>query len=146
MVTLKYSNLSTFQFAQAVQKIASNPTHGQKASQIHKVIKVLSRARDEMTKAYETQITEVYGKRDEAGKLIRPPNAPNEFEPIEEKIEELKNSQKNFFDTSVELDCSPFTLDLIADIKISAQDLEALSDLYIGNREDQGKPSLQSVI
>lgn len=39
------------------------------------------------------------------------------------------------------LDCYPFSMDILKNIQCSAADLEALKDMYVGNREDE-KPAL----
>lgn len=145
MVVLKYSEISSFQFAQAMQKITSTPTHGQVASQIHKVAKHLNRAREQISKAYQTEIIEKFGKRDEQGKLIRPEGEPNGFEPMEDKQEEFMAAQEAFGQNTIELNCQPFTIQLLGDIKVSAHDLEALKDLYVGNRDGEEKPALPNV-
>lgn len=145
MVTMKYSEISSFQFAQAMQKISSTPTHGAKASAIHKIARALTRAREDISKEYQKQIVEVYGKRDADGKIVRPEGEPNGFEPMEEKQEEFLKTQEEFGANTADLKCDPLTLQMLEDIKISAQDLEALKGLYIGNREDEGKPSLSAV-
>lgn len=145
MVTMKYSEISSFQFAQAVQKISSTPTHGQKASVIHKVTKALGIARETITKEYQKQIVDVYGKKDEDGKIVRPEGEPNGFEPVEDKEAEFLKAQEAFGENTAEMKCDPFTLQVLEDIKISAQDLEALKGLYIGNREEGEKPSLSAV-
>lgn len=135
MVTLKYSEISSFQFAQAVQKISSTPTHGQVASQIHKVTRQLTKARDQISKEYQAEIVEKYGKRDDKGALIRPDGQPNGFEPMEEKEADFLAAQEAFGGKTVELNCQPFTVQLLGDIKVSAQDLESLKALYAGNED-----------
>lgn len=145
MITMKYSELSSFQFAQAMQKISATPTHGEKASQIHRVAKALTKARDTISKEYQTQIVDVFGKRDAEGKIIRPDGEPNGFEPIEEKQDEFLKAQEDFGANVVEMKCEPFTIQTFSDMKISAADLEALKSLYVGNREDEGKPALSAV-
>lgn len=137
MVTLKYSEVSSFPFAQAMQKISSTPTHGAKASQIHRVTKQLDRLRKQISKEYQEELVNVYGKKDEEGKLIRPEGEPNGFEPDETKQEEFVKAQEEFGNKTVELDVPSFNLDVLADIKLSAQDLEALKGLYMGNYEAQ---------
>lgn len=145
MVRLKYSEISNFQFAQAMQKIASTPTHGQVASQIHKVTKKLTAVRNQISKEYQDKIVATFGKKDEAGAVIRPAGEPMGFEPIEEKQAEFMTAQEEFGNTEVELPVNPFNVQLLGDIKVSAQDLEALKGLYAGNNEDDAeKPALPS--
>lgn len=145
MILLKYSEISNFQFAQAIQKIASTPTHGNVASQIHKVTKALSKGRDRISKEYQDAIVETYGKKNEKGEIIRPDGEPNGFEPIEEKQEEFLKAQEDFGQKIAEFDVQPFTIQLLGDIKVSAQDLEAMRGLYAGNREDaETKPPVPS--
>lgn len=138
MVKLKYSELSSFGFAQAMQKITTTPTHGQKASVLHKLGKSLGFARERISKEYQAQLVETYGKRDDLGKIIRPEGEPLGFEPIEGKEEEFAKAQEAFGDNMIELDVRPLTLEILSDMKISAQDLEALKGLYIGNTDETG--------
>lgn len=133
MIKIKYTELMNFQFSQAMQKIASAPVHGNVASQIHKVARQIDWARKRIMKEYQDEIVETFGKRDKDGKLIRPENEPNGFEPEETKVSELEAAQKDFDAREIELKCSPFTIQLFGDIKISAQDLQALKGLYTGN-------------
>ncbi len=141
MVKMKYSEIMGFPFSQAIQKIASTPTHGAKAAQIHKVIKQLSAARKEIQKQFWNDIAEVYGKRDEAGKLVRPDGDEAGFEPIEEKKEELLAAQEAFGNSEVAFNAQPFSLQTLEDVKISAKDLEALGALFTGNA-DESKPAI----
>lgn len=142
MVKLKYSELSSFGFAQAMQKIASTPTHGTKASQIHKISKQLTFARERISKEYQDQLVQTYGKKDENGKVIRPEGEPMGFEPIEEMAEEFATAQEKFGENVVELTVQPMSLDLLSDIKVSAQDLEALRGLYVGNDGAEAGPGV----
>lgn len=145
MISIKYSTLSGFQFSEALQKIAGTPTHGQKASAIHKIIKAVSRAKTQISKEYQTDIVGVWGKKDEAGLVIRPEGEPHGFTPLEGKEDEFMAAQEDFGHKLADLNCDPFTLQTLEDVKLSAQNLEALQELYIGNREDEGKPSLKAV-
>lgn len=72
MVKLKYKEISNFAFAQAVQKISQANTHGATAALIHKVTRQLGFARKEIAKAYQSELVEKFGKRDEKGQLVRP--------------------------------------------------------------------------
>lgn len=144
MVTLKYSETMNFGFAQAMQKITNTPTHGNVASQIHRVAKQLTFARDKIQKEYQEKIVAVFGKKDDKGAIIRPEGEPNGFEPIEEKVEEFKKAQDEFGENTIELDCQPFTVQMLGDIKVSAQDLENLKGLYVGNQTTSEKPEIPS--
>lgn len=146
MVKLKYSEISSFQFQQAVQKIAATPTHGQKASLIHKTTKAVGQARTQISKEFQDELVPEFAKKDAEGKIIRPEGEPNGFEPDETREAEFLKAQEAFGERWIELPkISPYTLDTLSDIKVSAQDLEALKGLYTGNLEDEGKPSLSAV-
>jgi hypothetical protein len=133
---LKYSKIMNFAFAQAIQKLTAAPTHGQAASAFHKLAKAITRARAQIQKEYQEKVAGVFGKKDEAGALIRPEGEPNGFEPIEEKMGEFEAAQAAFGETEIEVDAPSITLQLIGDIKVSAQDLDALGNLYPENREE----------
>lgn len=125
--------MMSFAFNQAMQKIVSTPTHGNVASQIHKVNKQVSQAKDIIIKKFQTDLVQVYGKKDDKGAIIRPEGEPNGFEPVEGKTDEFVTAQEEFGKNTVELDVQPFNVQLLGDIKVSAADLEALKGLWAGN-------------
>ncbi len=133
MAFLKFSEISSFQFNQTLQKIVSTPTHGESAAVIHKLAKQVTEARDKVAKDYQDKIANVFGKRDAEGKLLRPEGEPNGFEPMEEKQKELETALEEFGKTLVEVNCSPLTIKVIGETKVSALDLESLKGLYSGN-------------
>lgn len=138
MVTLKYSEISNFNFAQAMEKISSTPVHGQIASQIHKVTKELNKVRQIVTKEYQDTLVEKYGKRDTENKIIRPDGEPFGFDCIEGKEEEFKSAQDAFGDNTININVQPFTVQMFGEaIKVSAKDLEFLKGLYVGNMEEE---------
>lgn len=141
MIKMLYSQLSNAGFNQTMQKITSTPTHGNVASQIHRVTKVVSAAQKEMRKVFHAQMIGPYAKRDEKGEVIRPDGMPQGFEPDEAKYKEFEAAQEEFGKTEIELNVQPFTIQLFGDMKISAADLEVLGELYAGNRDDE-KPGV----
>ncbi len=139
MVKLKYSDISNYQFSQAIQKIAATPLHGNAKSVVHKTVKALQFARDKLSKQYAAEIIEVFGKRGEDGKLVRPEGEPNGFEPDESKEKEFMDAQEAFGKNVTELNCKPFTDESLDKMAISAQDLAALGALYVGNAEEEAE-------
>lgn len=143
MLTMKYSEVMNFNFAQTMQVLTSARVHGNVASQIHKVTTQVDRARTRIIKEFQDEIVENFGKRDEEKKIIRPEGEPRGFEVDETKQDEFEKVQKAFDERTVELKATPFTIQLLGDIKISAQDLKALGPLYVGNAEEvEEKPAL----
>lgn len=142
MITLKYPEIMGQAFSQAMQKITSTPTHGDKAAAIYKLTKNIQNARDSIVKEYQKTIVETFGKRDDKGSLVRPDNQPMGFEPMEDKLTELQAAQDAFDSKSVELDVPPLSLAVLADVRLSAQDLEALKGAYSGVYISQGGPGV----
>ena len=142
---ISYKDLSSFEFAQTMQKIGSTPTHGQLASRIHKVVKALDRARKAVRDEYRKEIIETFGKRDDKGALVRPQDNPEGFEPIEEKKDEFLKAHDAFGDRQADLDVKPFTVDMFGDMKISASDLENLGEMYAGNHEPAAAENVKAI-
>lgn len=129
-VTMKYVNISNFEFAQAVQKIAQTPVTNKTACAIRRVTKELNLAREIISKDYQDKIVEVFGKRDEKGELIRPKDQPAGFDVDEAKQPEFLKAQEAFGENTVELKCAPLDSDMLGDIKLSAWELEKLGSLF----------------
>jgi hypothetical protein len=129
-VTMKYSDISSFEFAQAIQKIAQTPVDTKTACAIHRVTKALNSVRLKISADYQDKIVLMYGKKDEKGDVIRPLDNPNGFDVQEEKTEEFKKAQEDFGKTEAVLETKPLSMELLKDIKLSARDLEVLNNLF----------------
>ena len=126
---MKYVDVSSFEFAQAIQKIAQTPIDNFTACKIRRVTKALTKVREQISKHYQDSIVEKYAKRDDAGKIIRPKDQPNGFDLDQEKAGFVEE-QEAFGKTEVSLECSPFTPIMLKDIKLSAYELEKLGPLF----------------
>ncbi len=112
----------------------TTPTHGTKAARIHKIAKTLSDMRDSISKEYQAEIVAVFGKKNDKGEIIRPEGEPNGFEPDESRMAEFEQAQSAFgLKVAAMPSIHPVDMDLLSDVKVSGQDLEALGTLYIGN-------------
>lgn len=129
-VTLKYSEIHNFTFAQAVQKIAASPTSGRIACRIRRTVQELTKAREMIKAEYEKDIIGPFTHRDAEGKEVVDENNTEGFNPDPARMEELNKAQAAFGERQAALECFPFTLETIQDIKISAQEIEAMKGLF----------------
>lgn len=130
IVTMKYADISNFEFAQAIQKIAQTPLDNKTACAIRRVTKQLNVVREKISKEYQEKIVDLYGKRDEKGTIVRPENNPAGFDVVEGKEDEFVKAQEEFGKTAADLLTSPLTPDMLKDIKLSARELEMLQNLF----------------
>jgi len=129
-IKMTYAQLGNFGVAQTLQKIASTPTSNKNACHIHRITKEVQKAREMIVKEFQTEIVEKFGKRDAGGKIIRPADQPKGYEPIEGKEAEMDEAFKAFDAKTITFNCRPLTPSVLADIKISAQEIDALGELF----------------
>lgn len=139
-IKIKYKDVMSFEFNQAMQKIVNTPTEPAKAEQIRKIFKELKNVRDKIGKEYESDIMEKYAQKDEAGKIIRPKSEPTGFLPVEGKDAEIKAANDTFGDREAAFTVSPLNLAILKDIKLSGKELDALQDFYAGDATGPGVP------
>lgn len=140
-VTLKYVDISSFEFAQAIQKIAQTPLDNKTACAIRRVTKSLNKVRDEISAKYQSDIVEKFAKKDEAGQVIRPKENPAGFDVAEGMEDEFVKAQEMFGKNEAVLETKAMTPELLKDIKLSARELEVLNNLF----DDQEATGLHSV-
>lgn len=138
-IKMKYKDLGNFEFSQTVAKIANTPTTAQKAKMIRDLVKLISDAKEAITKAFTTEIVEVFAKRDDKGQIVRPEGEPNGFDVDETKFEEFNKTQADFGEREHVFAWRPFTPSLISDVKMSAREIELLKDLF-SDEEGPGIP------
>lgn len=122
MIKIPYSKFSTFEFQSACNKIASTPTDGNSAYKIRKILKELKDARAKIAEEYRKELMDVYAVRDAEGKYTE-----ETFAPIAEKAEEFQKAQEKFGEKEVTVLRPLLTLHDIRDMKLSANEQEALS-------------------
>lgn len=139
---IKYKDIKSFEFSQLAAKLANSPTINVRANHIRHIIKELNAAGDQISKEYKTDLIDVYAKKDEEGKIVRPEGDPNGFTPDETKMEEFLKAQETFGDREAEINWRPLTPDTLSDIKLTAKELDLLGDLFTDDN-GPGVPTLQ---
>lgn len=137
-VQLKHKTISGFNFQQTIQKFATAQMTPANAVKIRRIIRALESARTKIYAAYKTDVIEVFAKRDDKNDIVRPEGEPDGFVPIEGKEAEFKTAQDAFGERTVELDCSPFIPQMMESMKISAGEIEALSEMWSDNDAPMG--------
>src|SRR5882724_7195059 len=135
-VTMKYVDISSFEFAQAVQKISQTPVDNKTACAIHRITKQLNVVREKISKDYQEKIVELFAKRDDKGEVVRPKDNPSGFDIDETKQEEFLKAQEAFGKTEAVLATKPFSPETLKDIKLSARELEVLKELFDDNESE----------
>lgn len=138
-VKVPYLALSSFEFAQVMQKITSVPTSNANANHIRKIMNEIEAARKIISEAYKTEIMEKYAKKNEAGELIRPEGDPAGFVTEDGKAEEYAQAETEFAKRMAIIKWRPMTPKTLADIKISAKELNLLGALFT-EEEGPGLP------
>lgn len=149
-IKIKYKDLGSFEIQTAIQKIANTAMPAPKAAVISHLIKSAQAVRTQMSEEYKTEVMEKFAQKNEDGSLKRPEGDPQSIIPIEGKEEEMQKANIEFGEKFGELKymlkdkeiiARPLTPSLLADVKLSPKDLEALKDLY-SDEEGPGVPSL----
>jgi hypothetical protein len=144
-IKVKYKDVTSFEFNSAMQKIVTAPIETQKAEFIRKIFKQLKEVREIIGKEYEAEIMEKFAQKDEAGKILRPPEEPNGFLPVEGKDAEIMEANKVFGDREAKFSSYPLNPSILKDIKLSGKDLDALGNFYAGEVTGPGLPDMASV-
>lgn len=129
-IKTKYQSISSFELAGVLQKIANTQTSNKNASHIRRVINEIKKAGDQIREEYKKDILEVYAQRDEKGEIKRPEGDPNGFDPIVEKEAEFLKAQEDFGGREIVIAWRPLNPDTLADVKLSAKELDLLGELY----------------
>lgn len=131
-VKIKYSEISSFEFNTAMQKIAATPVDNKTACSIRRVVKAVSKGLEDIRLEYKTKFIDVWGKKDAEGKIIPPADGnPSGFEVPDEKADEFMKAQEDFGKSELELSIDPLTPNDLKDIRLSAKELDCLRDLFL---------------
>lgn len=128
-IKMKYTQINSQMFQQALQKLAATPTNNANACRIRKVTRAISDAREQIKKEYLSDIRDQFAARDEKGDIIE----ADQWAPVEGKEEELLAAQNAFGEREAELDCWPVTHETLVDVRMSAQEIEAFKSLFDEN-------------
>lgn len=132
MIEITYSVLCRNQnFAMAMQKLVSTPCSHDLAKSIMKLNEGLTKAKRHVETEYKTKILDVFTKRDDKGNIVMKKDSHNEFEVLDGKDDDLKAAQDIFWDTKAEIGRKPLFMGNLAEIKMSAQELDALQPICI---------------
>lgn len=137
-ITMKFKDVGSFEFASTIQKIGAKETSNKNACAISRVVKALDGGRKLIQDRFQTDIAEKFGKRGEDGKLIRPENEPNGYDLIDGKEKELGEAVEAFGENTFEITVNPLTPSVLADHKLSANDIRMLGDLFSEDEPPQG--------
>lgn len=125
-VKMTYEQVSGFEFAQVVQKIAAQPTDNKAANHVRHIVRELNQIRKDISEGYKKDIVEVYAKRNEKGEL--PP--VEEFLPEESRMEEFLKVQADFGKRECVVKWRALTPETLKDMKLSAKELDLLGNLF----------------
>lgn len=122
---LTYNEIGNFQFQKAIQKLNSSVTDQLTAYKIRKITSKLKSYRAQIAEEYTKELAEKYAKRNEQGKY----DAQN-WTPEEGKQEEFMKAQEEFGKKEIFIDRLPLTFNEMKDIKMSAEEQEALGAMF----------------
>lgn len=142
-IKVKFKEISSFEFASTLQKIAAKETSNKNACAIHRMIKEVDSGRKKIQEVYQTEIAEKFGKRGEDGKLIRPEQEPKGYDPIEGREKEIEEALEKFGEITFEVNCKPLTPSILSEVKLSANDIRVLGDLFA--EDEPTGPGLSAV-
>lgn len=147
--TVKYSEMGTFQFQQALTKIVNAQVAPSTAILVSQLNKQMKKAREQIAKEYITEIRDVFSTKGADGKMVE---SENGFEVPEDKQEEFKTAQEAFGNRTYEFNASAlFPRYFEGSVKFSAEEIEALSPILVADQIPQHSatglpiPGLRSV-
>ena len=135
--TMKFKDIMSFDFEQALQKIQHTPTTNKNACAIHKVVQAMKKQREVIVNRYKAEFTDVYAQKDDKGEIIFQPNGA--WLPADDKAEEFKAKHDAFEAEEFTVQVRPLTPSVLVDVKLSARDIEVLGALF---SEEDAKPQL----
>lgn len=139
----KYKDLKSFDFGNLMAKLSNTPTVNARANHIRHVIKEYQRCEKEISDQFDEEIVKVFSLKNEDGttKLEEVGN-PNSFQIDPDKQDAFTEASKVFGDKEIAINYRPFTPDTLADIKLTAKELNILGDLFT-EESGPGIPHLQ---
>lgn len=137
-IKMKFKDVGSFEFASTIQKIAAKETSNKNACAINRIVRELDNGRKKIQETYQTEIAEKFGKRNEAGELIRPEQEPKGYDPIEGQEKELEAALEKFGESTFEMSCKPLTPSILSEMKLSANDIRLLGDLFSEDEPSAG--------
>jgi hypothetical protein len=136
-IKMKYKDIGGFKFVNMISKISSAPTSNKNACHIHNIVKRINQVREKMLADFDKELTQVYAKKDEKGKLID--DGQGGLEIIDDKRDEFLKKQDEFGEREFTIDYRPLTPTVLADVKLTAEDIGQLGPLFT---EQESGPDL----
>lgn len=128
MFTIKYSEMGSFQFQQALTKLVNAPISPAAAVIVSKLNKALKTARMQVAKEYLTDIRDVFATKDADGKIVE---GEQGFEVEESKHADFKAATEAFGNRTIELTTSPLYFKYFEGaVKLSAEEIESINCLF----------------
>jgi hypothetical protein len=124
MLKMKYKELMSFPFQMVMQKLSAAPTDGKTAYRINLVARAIKDIRVKISAEYKAELMEPFAKRDTEGKFNE-----KDFTVDDAKKDAFEKAQDAFEEREAELDCKTLTPHDIRDIKITPDELGALSGI-----------------
>ena len=144
LVKFKHKDIMSFEFNQIMSKVANTPTKPQIAGQIRKVIQAVQVVRDTISGSYQEKVLGQYFQKNEDGTLKKV-EGQDEYIPLEGKEKEIEKANADFGEIEVEVVLSnvrPLSPASLADVKVSARELELLKGLFV----DQDGPGIPGTL
>jgi len=135
MIKITYKQLSDFTTAQTLQKLSSTPTSNKNACHIHHILKEIQVIREKISADYQEKIVALYAVKDDKGEVVRKAGEPLSFDVDQTKTEAFMAAQEAFGDTEAMVNWKPLTMETIADVKISAAEINSLHGLFMEGPE-----------
>ncbi len=135
-------DIMSFEFTNLMQKLINTPTENSRASHIHKVYREIERNAKKIRESFKPEILDIYAQKDDKGEVIY--GEQGTYEPIKEKLEEYHKAMEAFEAKEVSVEWRPLTPDSLADVKLTAKEIEILGPLFV-EQNGPGVPHLKSM-
>lgn len=137
-IKMKYKQLAGGEeFSMMLQKIGYTPTSNKNACHINRIMKALQTHQTALRDGYQSKLIPTYVEKGEDGKAKFDPKT-GEMVILADKREEFTKAEAEFMETEVLLAVKPLTPSVLADIKLSARDIDLLGPLFSEEDESRG--------
>lgn len=121
---LSYRTISNFPFQSALQKLANAPLSGRQAYEVNIFSRAIKEAKQKIHDEYKKDLMDKYAVLDEAGKYD-----PDKFVVQPTKEDEFEKEQEAFSDREYSINRAKLPFSIIANLKVSANDIEQLAEI-----------------
>lgn len=142
---VKYSIARGESFSMLLAKLANTATTNARACHIKKIMKGLEKLHKQIMEEFKKDILEAYAVKKEDGSGIKyKDEMESDFDLLEGKEKEYQEALKTFGEREGTIEWRPLTPDALADIKLSARELDLLGELF-SEENGPGVPHLHSM-